>query len=83
MIVSGQITREEALKELEKPIYDEEDMNQDINKVLKQLNIDRKTFDEIVARPGKTSSDYKTDKLFTWINRLISIFVKDKKSLVK
>lgn len=83
MIVSNQITREEALKELEKSVYDEESMNMDVNMVLEQLNIDRKTFDEIVSRPGKTSSDYKTDKLFAWANRLISIIIKDKKVLVK
>lgn len=83
MIVSGQTTREEALKELEKPAYDEESMNRDINMVLEQLNLDRKTFDEIVARPGKISSDYKTDKMFTWANRMISTIVKDKKALVK
>ena len=58
-------------------------MNMDVNMVLEQLNIDRKTFDEIVSRPGKTSSDYKTDKLFAWANRLISIIIKDKKVLVK
>lgn len=83
MIVSNQITREEAIKELEKSVYDEESMNRDVNMVLDQLNIDRKEFDEIVSRPGKTSSDYKTDKLFAWANRLISIMIKDKKNLVK
>ena len=83
MIVSGQTTREEALKELEKPVYDEESMNRDIDMVLEQLNIDRKTFDEIVARPGKISSDYKTDKLFALANGMISLIVKDKKALVK
>ena len=83
MIVSGQITRVEALKELEKPVYEEADMQKDINMVLAQLNIDRKTFDEIVKRPGKASSDYKTDKLFVWTNKMISLIIKDKKALVK
>jgi len=83
MIVSGQITREEALKALEKPIYDEALMNKDIDDVLAKLNLDRKIFDEIVARPGKMSSDYKTDKLFVLANRIVSVVVKDKKSLVK
>ncbi len=83
MIVSGQITREEALQELEKPPYDKESMNRDIKMVLKKLNIDKNTFDKIIAKPGKKSSDYKTDKLFAWTNNIISKIVKDKKALVK
>lgn len=83
MIVSGQITREEALKELEKPMYDKEQMDKDIDDVLAKLDLDRKTFDEIISRPGKMSSDYKTDKLFILANKLISYIVKDKKTLVK
>lgn len=83
MIVSGQITRDEALRELEKPIYNEYQMNKDIDEVLAKLKINRKTFDDIVARPGKKATDYKTDKLFVWANKMISLIVKDKKSLVK
>ena len=83
MIVSGQMSREDALKELEKPMYDKASMDRDIDLVLSKLDLDRETFDEIVARPGKISSDYKTDKLFVWANKLVSKVVKDKKSLIK
>lgn len=83
MIVSGQMTREKALRELEKPMYDKVQMDKDIDEVLAKLNLNRKTFDEIVARPGKMSLDYKTDKLFMWANKIASMIVKDKKSLVK
>ena len=83
MIVSGQMTREEAMKELEKPVYDKAKMDKDINDVLAVLNLDRKTFDEIVSRPGKNATDYKTDRLFVLTNKLISFIVKDKKKLVR
>lgn len=83
MIVSGQMTKKEALKELEKPMYEEAQMQKDIDEVLQKINLDRKMFDEIVARPGKKASDYRTDKLFVWTNKLISYLVKDKKSLVR
>ena len=33
LIVSGQMTREDALLELEKPMYDEVEMKEDINRV--------------------------------------------------
>jgi hypothetical protein len=60
MIVSGQMTRDEALKELEKPLFNEEAMNRDINIVLDQLGMEREFFDAIVTRSGKRHSDYKT-----------------------
>ncbi len=60
MIVSGQLTRDEALKELEKPLFNEETMNRDIDIVLHQLGMNRDCFEAIVKRPGKKHSDYKT-----------------------
>ena len=83
MIVSGQMTRDEALRELEKPMYDEALMQKDIDEVLDKLKLDRKTFEDIMKRPGKSPSDYKIDKMFMWGNRILSAIVKDKKSLVK
>ena len=60
MIVSGQMTRDEALKELQKPLYNEESMNRDLDFVLNRIGLERETFDAIVSRPGKRHSDYKT-----------------------
>lgn len=70
MIVSGQMTREEALDELAKPMYDKEKMDKDIDIVLKAIDLDRATFDKLVARPGKQHTDYKTDKLYSFVQRL-------------
>lgn len=64
MIVSGQMTREQALQELSKPIYDKKKMDRDLDYVLPKLDFSRKEFDEIVFRPGKSHKAYKTDKLF-------------------
>ena len=60
MIVSGQMGREEALNELQKPLFDKLSMDQDINFVLSKLNLDRDTFDSIIKKEGKKHSDYKT-----------------------
>lgn len=64
LIASGQMTRGQALKELEKPVYDKEKMDADLEYVLPRLGFTRKEFDEIVFRPGKQHTDYKTDRLF-------------------
>lgn len=60
MIVSGQLTRGEALQLLSKPICDEKQMDADVNTVCSKLGLSRSEFDGIVIRPGKRHSDYKT-----------------------
>lgn len=64
LVVSGQMTRQQALEELSKPVYDKEKMDRDLEFVLSKLDLTRKEFDEIVFRPGKQHSEYRTDKLF-------------------
>lgn len=64
LIVSGQMTRDKALEELAKPVYDKKIMDKDLNEVLSNLNFTRQEFDELVFRPGKQNTDYKTDKMF-------------------
>ena len=77
MIVSGQMTRNQALMELEKPLFDEASMNRDVDIVLRRLNLDRETFDKLVNREGKMHSDYKTSFSYKVVSRLF------RKNLVK
>lgn len=74
MIVSGQMTREEALIELEKPMYDKNKMDKDIDVVLKAIDIDRETFDKLVSRPGRQHYEYDTDKLNPFLHKLKRMF---------
>ena len=64
LIVSGQMTREQALEELAKPVYDTEKMNRDLDEVLPKLGFTRQEFDELISRPGKQHTEYKVDKTF-------------------
>ena len=76
MIASGQMTREEALAELEKPMYDKEQMDSDINYVLSKIDLDRKVFDELVSRPGKQHTEYNTDKWNPLFHKIKRVFKK-------
>lgn len=60
MIVSGQMTREEALKEMEKPLYDKEEMEKDIDFILQKLDISREEFTRIMNEKPKQHTDYPT-----------------------
>lgn len=59
LIVSGQITREEALERLKKPAYASEELReQDFNTLASYLGISRQEFDRLLALPPKSHDDY-------------------------
>jgi len=61
MIVSGQMTREEALKELSEPLYDESLMNEYISFIKKTLGITDAEFEEMMNSEPHQHSDYKVE----------------------
>lgn len=61
LIVSGQMSREEALLELSKPLYDNQKIEEEIRSVLDKLDISYEEFQTIVNRKGKQHTDYKTE----------------------
>lgn len=59
LIVTGQMTREEALEALEKPMYVSEELKeQDLNFLANYFGLSRSEFDRIVDLPAKQHSDY-------------------------
>ncbi|MCC8170407.1 MAG: hypothetical protein LIP00_01205 [Parabacteroides sp.] len=73
LIVSGQITREAALKEMEKSLYDEVEMERDLKSVLNKLHITREEFEILLSRKGKQHGEYPVNRYYIWINRLLRI----------
>ena len=61
LICSGQITRNEAIKELENPIYDPHQLKTDKEFVLKKLGFSEQEFEEIMSLPQKPHTYYKTE----------------------
>lgn len=61
LICSGQITKEEALTELEQPLYPKAALEQDIEYVLKKFGLTEKEFNDIMQLPVHKHEDFKTD----------------------
>lgn len=59
MIVSGQMTREDALDKLKEPLYDEHKMNEYIEIIKKKLMISDEEFDIIMKSPVHQHGEYK------------------------
>ncbi|MGI6787999.1 MAG: N-acetyl sugar amidotransferase [Aminobacterium colombiense] len=60
MIVSNQMSRDRALEILEEPLYDENQMQKDIDFILNRVNIPRKEFEHLMKLPPRQHTDYKT-----------------------
>ncbi len=63
LIVGGELSREEALKEMDDhSSYSEEEMMFDKEYILKKLDISDEEWDNIMKGPCKTEDDYKNNK---------------------
>lgn len=73
MIVSGQTTREKALKELEEPLYDEAMMAEYIADIKEKLQITDEEFESFVNGPIRLHQDFKVaeDEWFYKIRHML------------
>lgn len=63
LIVSGQMTRDEALLELEKPLYDSSFFQKEYEVILNKLHFSEEKFQQIMALPPKHHADYPNSRL--------------------
>lgn len=61
LILTGQMTREEALKKLAEPPYEEDLALQDLEYVAKKLGLTKEEFVEMMNGENKTYRDYKSN----------------------
>lgn len=72
MIVSGQMSRKQAIEELGKPICDETMMAEYVRIIKEKLGIKDDEFAAIMNAPTKRHTDYKTDKFAQLIHSIIA-----------
>lgn len=70
LIVSGQMTREEALLELEQPTYPADKLATDKEFVAKKIGLSVAEFDAIVQAPPHDYSEYPTEE---WLYKIKSV----------
>lgn len=71
LILAGQMTREEALAELAQPPYDPALRQQDHEFIAKKLGVTTEELEEIFRLPPKAHTDYPTEKLWPYLNRVL------------
>lgn len=68
LICSGQLTREQALKELEKPLYAQGELKREKTFVLGKLGLKMREFDRLMKRRVKQHREYASDE---WLYKLL------------
>jgi N-acetyl sugar amidotransferase len=61
LIRNGEIFRDEAIKELSNPLYEEKELRIDKDYVLKKLGFSKEEFDGIMSEDPKSHDEYKID----------------------
>jgi hypothetical protein len=62
LICSGQISRDEALQELAKKLYDERNLLQDYDFVIKKLGLTKEEFERIMSTPPRPHTDFPVER---------------------
>lgn len=71
LVMNGEMTRDEALKELSEPPYSPEQQREDEEYILKKLDIDPETWQKILNAPPTPDDDYFSQaKLMAFIHKV-------------
>ncbi len=71
MIVSGQMTRENAMREMEEPLYDEKQMNEYISIIKQRLALTDAMFEELMNAPTHGHEEYRHEKLAPMLHKIL------------
>lgn len=82
LIISNQITKEEALDELNKPLYEKQQLDEDTDYIVKKLGITRDEWNQIMNLPLKKHTNYDSDYNLQWY-KLYKKFTSFIKSYIK
>ncbi|MEQ9285437.1 MAG: N-acetyl sugar amidotransferase [Cyclobacteriaceae bacterium] len=58
LIVSGQISRDAALEQLKEPLYDPEELDNDITYFCRKLDVDRTEFDQFISDRSRDYTEF-------------------------
>jgi N-acetyl sugar amidotransferase len=77
MILAGEITRDEALHQLEQPLYDDNELSEDMLFVRKKLGFGEEEFKRLMNEPTMTYMDFPSDKRKYEVMKKLQSFMKN------
>ncbi len=76
LIVNKEITREQALQEMNQAVYTPQTLDDDITYVCKKLGLTKEQFEHILQKPNKTFADYPSNAWLFELKNKIKTFIK-------
>ena len=71
LILTGQITRDDSIKELNKPLYNRDELEADLDYLCKKLRISRSEFERFISSPNRSYNQFKNwDKVYSFYRTL-------------
>ena len=83
LILTGQMTREEAIERISKPAYDEETIMQDFEYIAKKLEITVPELQKLMAGENKTYRDYKSNMTLINLGTIVLTKLGIQKSIIR
>lgn len=77
LIVSGEMTRTEALELMQKPLYGEQELEQELDYVCKKLQITRKQLQQSIEGASSNHLDYPNNRWMFSLDNPISRFIRN------
>ncbi len=78
LIVTDQISRQEALKEIAQPLYNEQELQDDIQFIVKKVGISTEEFNKILNLHNRTFNDYPSNAKLLRFKNHIKALLKNK-----
>jgi len=75
LIVSGQMTREQAMQKMRKPVYEPEELEQDMEFIIKKLGFSQSEWNHIMEMSPKTEHDFKNEYKFKEYLNIVSYII--------
>ncbi|MBE0651164.1 MAG: N-acetyl sugar amidotransferase [Bacteroidales bacterium] len=85
LILAGQMTREEALIEIKKPLYDEKELQEHLIYVPKKLGLTREKFEEILNASPRRYEDFSPSLpkfIYEFEEKCFRVIIKIKKKII-
>lgn len=74
LVCAGEITRQEALQELGRPLFGEDELRENREYVIKKLGLTEEQFESYMSLPVRSHLDFKTEPInLTRVARILSI----------
>ena len=81
MILSGSISREQAMEEYSRPLYDPRELEEDILFIKKKLDLSDEDYRQIMDAPKRNANEFASDEKFYRFVKSVQVWIENRYSV--